>query len=959
MILFIPLISIITLIIGSLSVGFIPSFVIVLILDTIAVISYIPKLKGAKQVIMKDSSKKEKIVKQKKEKTKKERSKKNRLKVAFKIFLIVCFFIGICSLIAGMLFLGYIIKNAPEFTTTNLYNKEATFLYDKNGNEYAKLGKEIRQKITYEDLSESLIDAIIATEDSRYFQHSGVDLPRFLKASVSQVLGKGGGGASTLTMQVSKNAFTSTEDEGIAGIIRKFSDIYISVFKIETHYTKEQILEFYVNSNYLGGGAHGVEQASLNYFGKSAKYLNIAESAMIAGLFQAPAGYDPYINPEACEERRQTVLYLMLRHGYINQEEYDIAKELSVDKLLVEKTDEDDTEYQAFINTVVAEVAERTGYDPYEVPMKIYTTMDPKMQDNMNNVMDGTTYKWKDDKVQAGSVVLNVKTGEVVAVGGGRNVVALGLNFATDIEEQIGSTAKPLYDYGPAIEYNNWDTYTPFADEPFKYSSGVSIKNWDNKFENFITLQEALKLSRNIPALKTFKSVKNSDIKQFVTNLGLSPEIEGGNVHEAHSLGGYTGESPLSLAAAYAAFSNGGYYIEPHSVTSIEFTESGDLVEVKPVKRKAMKASTAYMVTKMLENTSSYAVGSIGVNYAAKTGTTNLSDKTIKDYGYPKKAISDKWIASFNDSYAITVWYGYDKLYEDYYLTSDDYSIKGVFKAIAKNVYTKKSNWTKPSDVVEVVVEDLLPEAMLASNNTPDDLKVTAYFKKGYEPTEVSTRFSALSNVVNLNYNESTNTLSWDAIKTPNFFDSQYLTNLYDPLFNDKKNLQEQVDEVLKYNQEKIGNVIYDIYVKDSNGNLIYINSTESNSYIYPVSETTTFVVKTNYTIFKQSESTGSEFTITKIPIVVTSNLTTESVINLKVGDVYTEPTKPVVVLENGLTDVTNNATISASVLRKSDNQTFNSINIDTSKVDTYTITYNISYNDYSNTLTKTINITE
>ena len=122
--------------------------------------------------------------------------------------------------------------------------------------------------------------------------------------------------------------------------------IYISVFKIETHYTKEQILEFYVNSNYLGGGAHGVEQASLNYFGKSAKHLNIAESAMIAGLFQAPAGYDPYINPKACEERRQTVLYLMLRHGYISQEEYDIAKELSVDKLLIEHTDVDDTEFQ-------------------------------------------------------------------------------------------------------------------------------------------------------------------------------------------------------------------------------------------------------------------------------------------------------------------------------------------------------------------------------------------------------------------------------------------------------------------------------------------------------------------------------------------------------------------------------------------------------------------------------------
>jgi len=902
--------------------------------------------------------------KAKKEKPKKEKvlkTKKSPWKIAFKIFLILCFIIGIAVLIAGMLFLKYIIENAPEFTAQNLYNKEATFLYDKNGVEFAKLGSEIRQTITYDDLSESLVDAIIATEDSRYFQHSGVDLPRFFKASVSQVLGQGGGGASTITMQVSKNAFTSTEDQGLAGIIRKFSDIYISVFKIETHYTKEQILEFYVNSNYLGGGAHGVEQASLNYFGKSAKDLNIAESAMIAGLFQAPAGYDPYINPKDCEERRQTVLYLMLRHGYINQEEYDIAKELSVEKLLTEEVESDGTKYQGFINTVVAEVAERTGYDPYEVPMKIYTTMDTKMQDNMNNVMNGITYKWKDDEVQAGSVVLDVKTGAITAVGAGRNTVALGWNYAVDIKEQIGSTAKPLYDYGPAIEYNNYSTYTPFADEPYKYSTGINIKNWDNKFQNFITLQEALRVSRNIPALKAFQSVKNNKIKEFVTNLGLSPEIEGNSIHESHALGGYNGESPLTLAAAYAAFSNGGYYIEPHSFTLIEFTESDEMFEVKPIKRKAMSPSTAYMVAKMLEATSSYAVGlSVnGVNYAAKTGTTNLSDADIKALKLPSNAISDKWIASFNDSYAITVWYGYENLNKEHYLTMNDYSIKNVFQAIAKGVYTKKSTWTKPNNVIEVTVEDGLPQAMLASSNTPKDLQVKAYFKKGYEPTKTSTRFNDLANVTNLNYNEATNTLTWDAIKTPNFYDEEYLTKLYDPLFTDNKSLKEQVASVLKYNEKTLGKVIYDIYVKDSTGNLVYINSTETNSYIYPISETTTFVVKTNYTIFKESESTGAEFTITKIPVIVTSNLTSESIINLKIGDTYTEPVKPVIVLENALTDVTDIATVSVSILRKSDNQMFNSINIDTSKVDTYTVTYNINYKGYSNALIKTINITE
>lgn len=955
----IAVISIVTLIIGTIAIGFLPSFLIVLFLDTIIIIFSLPKKKkkqNTKENIKKQSSKKES--------TKVKKIKKKSAKEIFKTILIICFILGILGLIACISFLGYIIYNAPEFTPTKLYNKEASFLYDIDGEEYAKLGKEIRQKISYEDLSESLIDAIIATEDSRYFQHSGVDLPRFLKASVSQLLGKGGGGASTLTMQVSKNAFTSTEDQGIKGIIRKFSDIYISVFKIETHYTKEQILEFYVNSNYLGGGAWGVEQASLNYFNKTAKELNVAESAMLAGLFQAPVGYDPYINPKGCEERRQTILYLMLRHGYITQEEYDIAKELTVDKLLVKKGDStSNTEYQDFINTVVSEAIKRTGCNPYEVSMKIYTTMNRKMQDNVNSAMNGTSYTWKDDQAQAGSVVLDVNTGEVAAVAGGRNSVARGDNYATDLIKQIGSTAKPLYDYGPAIEYNNWSTYTPLADEPYNYSSGSSIKNWNNTFENFNTLQHALQYSRNVPALKAFQSVKNSKIKEFVTNLGLSPEIDAsGNIHEAHSLGGYNGESPLTLAAAYAAFSNGGYYIEPHSFTLIEFTDSGETYEVKPTKRRAMSSETAYMMAKTLEGAASFSVGlSVnGVNYAAKSGTTNLSAATIKNLGLPSNAISDKWIASFNDSYAITVWYGYKNLNSEYYLTSNDYSIKRLFQTIAKGVYTKQSKWKKPDGVIEVVVEDKLPTAMLASENTPKDLKVTAYFKKGFEPTETSTRFSQLSNVANLNYNESTNTLSWDNISTPNFLDSNYLTKLYDPLFTNSSALKKQVDEILNYNKTKVGTIIYDIYVKDSLGNLVYINSTDTNSYVYPITETTTFVVKTNYTIFKNSVSSGAEFTITKIPVVITSEINGESTINLRVGETYQEPIKPITVLENGLNDITSNCNITVSILRRSDNQVFNDINIiDTSKIETYVITYNITHNGYTNTLTKTINITE
>lgn len=922
--------SIILLLVGAFTIGFVKSIIAIAIIDTI--LYFILRKKGKK--------------------------KKTTLKEKLKVLLIIGFGCAIIFLLMGCAFVGYIIATSEEFDPSLLYNKEASVLYDKDGVEITKLGSVdgIRENITYDEMSQSLIDAIIATEDSRFFQHSGVDLPRFIKASISQVLGNGGGGASTLTMQVSKNIYTSTEDQGIKGIIRKFNDIYISVFKIETHYTKEEILEFYLNYNNLGAYSKGVQQASQTYFNKDASELNVSESAMIAGLFQAPSAYNPFINPEACEERRLTVLSLMLRHGYITEEEYNIAKQLTVNDIVVGAISQGN-EYQVFIDTVIKEVQERTGNDPYEVPMEIYTTMDRSMQEHMNNVFSGKTYKWKDDFVQGGSVVLNVKNGEIAAIGGGRNYVAMGTNFATDIKRQIGSTAKPLYDYGPLMEYNNGSTYNIFSDEPHEYSNGVKLKNWDNKYEGADTLWNSLKYSRNIPAVKAFQSVKNSNIKTFVTNLGLSPEIDStGALHESHALGGYDGESPLSMAAAYAAFSNGGYYNEPHSFTKVVYTETDEEYVVKPIKRKAMSESTAYMITKILEDTSSYAVGRSvnGVNYCAKTGTTNLTDAMIKEYGLSKNAIRDRWILSFNDTYSVSVWYGYEKLNKEHYLKSSQYQNKDLFQAIAKGVYKKKSSWKQPSNVVKVEVETELPTPMLPSEFTPDNAKTTAYFKKGTEPTQTSTRFAQLSNVTNLKYENGV--ISWNAIATPDFINTDYLNQLYSKLFNNESERQKQIQERINYNNTNIGSIVYEIYAKDASGNLTFIGSTPDTKYTYYGSGN--IVVKTAYSIFKNNRSTGSEIIIESS--VITSELSGESTINLKIGDTYTEPTKPVIVLENGTLDVTDKATITYTITKKSDNSIYDKMfYINTKIADTYTIKYTIKYGNYSNTLTKIVNITQ
>ena len=297
--------------------------------------------------------------------------------------------VGVIAFVSIMIvFFAYVVIKAPKFDPNNLKFTQMSELYDTDGNLISKMGNENRTEIEYDDLPEVLIDAIIATEDSRFFQHNGFDLARFAKASLGQLLGRDAGGASTLTMQIVKNNYTSTEASGFKGIVRKFTDIYLSIFKVEKKYTKKEIIKLYVNDSYLGNGAYGVEQASLNYFGKSVSELNLAEASFIAGLFQSPTYYNPYNYPERAEKRRQTVLYLMERHGYITNEERKIAQANPITSYIkTEQTNSAYSQYQGYIDTVVEELENEYNLNPYTTPLKIYTAMNKEKQDFVNKVM--------------------------------------------------------------------------------------------------------------------------------------------------------------------------------------------------------------------------------------------------------------------------------------------------------------------------------------------------------------------------------------------------------------------------------------------------------------------------------------------------------------------------------------------------------------------------------------------
>ncbi|NLL45085.1 MAG: DUF5011 domain-containing protein [Mollicutes bacterium] len=954
-------ISLIAFIVGGIAINFLVSLLIV---GGINALLFIPDLLKKKSNKKKSSKKKQP---KKKQSNKKRKPKKKRKKL-IKIILIFFISIGILAILAVALFFWLIIKRAPEFDPEKLYYKESSIVYDSNGEIIAKLGVEKREKVTFEELPEVLVDAIIATEDARFLQHNGFDLPRFMKASIGQLLGKSGaGGASTITMQLVKQHFTSTVATGIEGIIRKFTDIYMSIFKIEKKYTKKEIFEFYVNSNYLGGGAYGVEQACLTYFGKSAKDVNLAEAAIIAGLFQAPHSYDPFINPELTEQRMKQVLYLMDLHEYITKEERDIVSKIKVQDLLVKNNTNNVNKYQSFIDTVAAEVDELTGHDPYSVPMKIYTTMDREKQNHIYDIMSGTNYKWENDFVNAGIAVVDVKTGAIAAVGAGRNTVQRGFNNATMIKRQIGSTAKPLYDYGPGIEYNNWSTYQPFVDEKHAYSNGINIHNWDHGYNGFMTLRSALVYSRNIPAIKAFQQLSNKNIQNFVANLGLSPELEGNLIHEAHAIGGYNGESPLSLAAAYAAFANGGYYNEPYSFTKIVYRDTGEVYERKPKKVKAMSVETAYMITDVLIDTSKYALGRYSnINnrlYAAKTGTTNFPSEVFKQYKLPSGAINDLWVTGYNTEYAIAVWYGYEVINKNHVTIFGSQEHSRLFQAVGKGIFTSNEKFTKPKNVVEVKIEKDTYPAMLPSEFTPSDMIVTELFKKGTETTEVSKRYSRLDNVTNLNstINGNTVTLTWDPIPIPDAINRTKLEQFFKSLYKQPADQQKYLNARLNYNNKNIGNLGYNVYLKDSNGNLQLLEFTTNNHFTHTVTPgitSITYVVKSSYSIFKSNQSTGVEHTIVldNNPAIITSMLNGQSTIVLSVGQPFIDPY--VIVYNSGI-DVTSQATITKKVFKIVDGQEteVTSDIIDTSTPGTYKIEYKISYQSYNETHTRTVNI--
>ena len=646
----------------------------------------------------------------KKDKKKKKNKKERRLTKSGRpksrwysiFFATIIWLIVICGLVGtvGVSYVAYqMYLTKPAFSAEKLEAPDSTIVYDVNGNVIQEIGEYKRENITYAELPNVLVDAFLSIEDARYFEHFGFDIPRFSKAILENLRTMSfGQGGSTFTMQLIKNSYfqiDAGEDSTIAesSIVRKAQEIMLAI-EADYKMPKEDILIDYLNRINFGNNIRGIEKAAQYYFGKDASDLNLPESAFLAGIINSPNSYNPYnelikndpnsmYTSQAVEylnngtKRRNEVLDMMLYHGYISEAELLAAKTVKLEDQLVGVGDEwaNKAEYfQGYIDAVIEEVIAKTGLNPYYTSMKIYTNMDPYVQQVVYDIQnDNTSIDVDRGLMQTAIAIMNNQTGELVALGGGRDEGgARQWNRATMSRFQPGSTVKPVLDYLLAFETLGWATTHVLTDKPIYFYNGDKlVSNFNNRYWGDITLQTALGDSSNTCAIQALEAVINAKDEQYVidylNSVGVPTTADDFDIQYAIGSNRFA-VSPVQLAAMHAVLMNGGKYIEPHTVNRIEFAdeEKEDYV-ADTVGNQVISPGAAFMSATLCYSNVYGPFYNLmqglrtGYPVYAKTGTTDWSDDGLS-YGIPLGAIKDSWLVCQTSQYTNAIWTGFDRL---------------------------------------------------------------------------------------------------------------------------------------------------------------------------------------------------------------------------------------------------------------------------------------------------------
>jgi penicillin-binding protein 1A len=601
---------------------------------------------------------------------KRKKNKRGRkLKLWVKI-LIALFIIFLVCCIGVFAYAFNVIRGMDEWSIESLNYSSTTFIIDNDGNSFEEIhGGENRIPVDIEDIPQQLIDCFIATEDTRFYKHNGVDIKRIFGAALADLKsGSFAQGASTLTMQLARNAILEDQSKKID---RKIKEAYIAL-QIEKQYTKDEILELYLNTIYFGHGAYGIEAAARTYFGKHIDELSLGECAVIVGLVRNPSVYSPIDNIDNSYTVRDTVLNNLVNYDEKYAADVEAAKNEEI--VVSEYTeDQNDYTYPWFTDYVISEaedILESLGIDEatlYTGGYKIYTTVDKTVQSlmeegyaNSANFPSGTSTT---NQVESAMAVLDNQTGQIRGLVGGRNhTTKRGYNRATDMKRQPGSTFKPISVFAPAIEMG----YSPASvvnDVSTTFNGEYTPTNYDGKYRGVVSMRDCAIQSMNIPAVKFMQKIGVDYSMHMIEKMGISMENDQ-NSGLSLALGGMTyGVSPLEMAAAYATFANQGVYNEPYAIRKIENSNGEIIYQHEDVSTTVMKETTAYLVTNMLMSVTDRGTGTnaqiSGVEVASKTGTVQLP-KT-EAYAGIENGNKDAWFAAYTPELTGVVWMGYDK----------------------------------------------------------------------------------------------------------------------------------------------------------------------------------------------------------------------------------------------------------------------------------------------------------
>lgn len=620
-----------------------------------------------------------------------------------------------------------------------------SIIYDGQSDVVTRLhGVQDRTWVSISELQPSTVYAFISAEDARFFEHEGVDVIRIAGAIVADI--KAGSyvqGASTISQQLIKLSHLTSEKT----ISRKAEEAALA-YEMERQYSKEDILEMYLNYVYFGGGYYGIEAAAEGYFGVHASDLTLDQSAMLAGILKSPSGYAPHINYAASINRRNNILRLMRDYGYITDDE---KKQASARRptILHDKREEYSGYYTDAVTKSAAALMGITVDELIRGGYNIYSAMDSDIQHYCEEMFkNGELFPAEDS--EAAIVVLEPSTGMVVAMVGGRSYTGgISFNRATDIRRQPGSVIKPVIAYAPAFEYLNYTAADMILDEETTFSD-YTPSNYGNKYYGWVTVREAVTKSLNVPAVKTLSEVGVERAKDFAKRCGI--EFDDKDDSLALALGGFTyGVSPLQIAGAYSCFASGGIYNTPTLIKKITDRNGLTVYEYRQDSRRVMSEANAYILTSMLKSVVTEGTGhrlnTLDIPIAGKTGTVGLANGN-----------RDAWMAGYTPEYTAVVWQGYDS---DRLGLLPSSATGGTYPALMlyelfNHIYPdgRSGDFERPESVKQYSIDAKTlkkqHKAVLANAMTPQSSRVTEYFTEETAPEDVSGYWAVPGSAQNL-----------------------------------------------------------------------------------------------------------------------------------------------------------------------------------------------------------------